>query len=129
MGRTICKHARGRLKEPVGWATCWLEQLVAASELVVDVPATLSARIRLLSCGKAGKNDPNAALSAAVAGLRHTGLRVIAREDHPAVLRGAGRPPPRPHWLRTQAVCRLHALLCALAPGGLRRKLSAARGR
>jgi transposase len=29
--------------------------------------------------------------------------------------------------LRTQAVCRLHALLCALAPGGLARRLSAVR--
>jgi transposase len=71
-------------------------------------------------CGKAGKNDPNDALSAAVAGLRHTGLRVIAREDHPAV---GGVLADRHHdltGLRTQAVCRLHALLCVLAPGGLR---------
>ena len=29
--------------------------------------------------------------------------------------------------LRTQAVCRLHALLCALVPGGLGRRLSAVR--
>jgi transposase len=102
----------------VGWATCWLEQLVAASELVVDVPATLSARIRLLGCGKAGKNDPNDALSAAVAGLRHTGLRVIAREDHPAVLRLLADRHHDLTGLRTQAVCRLHALLCAWPPAG-----------
>jgi transposase len=63
------------------------QQLVAAGELVVDVPATLSARVRLLSRGKAGKNDPNDARSAAVAGLRHTNLRVVTREDHPTVLR------------------------------------------
>jgi hypothetical protein len=48
------------------------QQLVNADETVVDVPATLSARVRLLGSGKAGKNDPNDALSAAIAGLRHT---------------------------------------------------------
>jgi transposase len=103
------------------------QQLIAAGELVVDVPATLSARVRLLGCGKAGKNDPNDARSAAVAGLRHTGLRVVAREDHPTVLRLLVDRHHNLTALRTQAVCRLHALLCALAPGGLGRKLSAAR--
>jgi hypothetical protein len=34
------------------------QQLVAAGEIVVDVPAILSARVRLLGSGKAGKNDP-----------------------------------------------------------------------
>lgn len=48
------------------------QQLVSAGEVVVDVPATPSARVRLLGSGKAGKNDPNDARSAAIAGLRHT---------------------------------------------------------
>jgi transposase len=91
------------------------------------VPATLSARVRLLGCGKASKNDPNDAHSAALAGLRHTGPRVVAREDHTAVLRLLADRHHDLTALRTQAVCRLHALLCALAPGGLGRKLSAVR--
>jgi transposase len=121
------KRAHGPLKEPAGWATCWAQQLVAAGETVVDVPAMLSARVRLLGSGKAGKNDPNDARSAAVAGLRHTGLRVVTREDHPAVLRLLVDRHHDLTGLRTQAVCRLHATLCALAPGGLGRKLSAVR--
>jgi hypothetical protein len=35
------------------------QQLVAAGEQVVDVPPTLSARVRLLGSAKAGKNDSN----------------------------------------------------------------------
>ena len=54
------------------------QQLVAAGEHVVDVPPTLSARVRLLGSAKAGKNDGNDALSTAIAGLRHCGLRAGA---------------------------------------------------
>lgn len=103
------------------------QQLVNAGETVVDVPATLSARVRLLGSGKASKNDPNDALSAAIAGLRHNHLRVVAREDHTAVLRLLVDRHHDLTSLRTQAVCRLHAMLCALAPGGLPRRLSAVR--
>ena len=49
------------------------QQLVAAGETVVDVPATLASRARLLSTGRSNKNDPNDALSVAVAALRSPG--------------------------------------------------------
>jgi transposase len=101
------------------------QQLVAAGERVVDVPATLSARVRLLGCGKAAKNDPNDARSTALAGLRHPCLHLVEREDHRAVLRLLVDRHHDLTALRTQAVCRLHALLCVLAPGGLGRRLSA----
>ena len=55
------------------------QQLVAAGEDVVDVPPTLSARVRVLGSTKAGKSDRNDALSAAIAGLRHRHLRAVAR--------------------------------------------------
>ena len=42
------------------------QQLVAVGEVVVDVPATLSTRARLLGSGRAQKNDPNDARSVAV---------------------------------------------------------------
>ena len=35
------------------------QQLVAAGETVIDVPAALSTRTRLLGSGRAQKNDPN----------------------------------------------------------------------
>jgi transposase len=35
------------------------QQLVAAGETVVDLPATLASRVRVLSTGRSAKNDPN----------------------------------------------------------------------
>ena len=35
------------------------QQLVAAGENVVDVPASLAARVRVLGSGRSNKNDPN----------------------------------------------------------------------
>jgi transposase len=51
------------------------QQLLAAGEHVVDVPPTLSARVRLLGSSRTGKSDGNDALSTAIAGLRHCELR------------------------------------------------------
>jgi transposase len=94
------------------------QQLVAAGEDVVDVPATLAARVRLLGSAKASKNDPNDALSTAIAGLRHHELRRVQVEDHAAVLRLLADRRRHLTGLRTQTVCRLHALLRELVPGG-----------
>ncbi len=63
------------------------QQLLGAGELVVDVPPTLSARVRLLGSTRAGKNDSNDALSTAIAGLRHCELRTVRIDDHTAVIR------------------------------------------
>lgn len=94
------------------------QQLVAAGEDVVDVPATLAARVRLLGSVKASKNDPNDALSTAIAGLRHDDLRRVELEDHAAVLRLLSDRHHNLTALRTRTVCRLHALLRELTPGG-----------
>jgi transposase len=63
------------------------QQLVAAGETVLDVPATLAARVRVLGTGRSNKNDPNDALSVAVAALRAPRLTSVARADHAGVLR------------------------------------------
>jgi transposase len=94
------------------------QQLVAIGESVVDVPATLAARVRLLGSAKASKNDPNDALSTAIAGLRHDDLRQVALEDHAAVLRLLADRHRNLTALRTRTVCRLHALLRELIAGG-----------
>jgi transposase len=102
------------------------QQLVRAGEDVVDVPATLAARVRLLGSGRGSKNDPNDALSTAIAALRDPHLRTVIVEDHAMVLRLLADRHQDLTSLRTQAVCRLHALLAALTPGGEQRRLSAA---
>ena len=63
------------------------QQLVAADEHVVDVPATLSARVRVLASGRSNKNDANDGYAIAVAARRAPQLRTVAHADHAAVLR------------------------------------------
>ncbi len=99
------------------------QQLVAAGEDVVDVPAVLAARVRLLGSGR-GSNRPDA-LSTAIAALRDPHLRTVSAEDHVMVLRLLADRHQDLTALRTQAVGRLHALLAALVPGGVQKRLSA----
>jgi transposase len=101
------------------------QQLVAAGEDVVDVPPTLAARVRVLGSGKSQKNDANDALSTAIAALRAKRLRTVVAEDHGAILRLLADHHHDLGSLRTQAICRLHALLRCLVPGGTRIRLSA----
>jgi transposase len=104
------------------------QQLVAVGETVVDVPAALSARARLLDSGRKDKTDLHDARSAAIVALRNPNLQFVALEDHVAILRMLAR---RHHQLiagRTRSVCRLHALLALLIEGGRGRHLSAEQG-
>lgn len=109
-----------------GWGYLLSQQLLAAGERVVDVPATLAARVRVLGSGRSNKNDPNDARSVAVAAMRSPGLREVARTDHVEVLRLLAK---RNHDLaraRNRTACRLHALLAELVPGGFAGEISAA---
>jgi len=100
-------------------------QLVAVGEHVVDVPPTLSARVRLLDAGRTDKTDLHDARAAAIVALRHAGLRPVVPVDHAAVSRLLADRHHDLTALRTQAICRLHALMCHLVAGGLGRLLSA----
>lgn len=102
-------------------------QLVAAGETVLDVPPALSARVRLLGSGHSDKTDSHDARSAAVVALRNPRLRVVGGEDQRAVLRLLADRRHDLVGVRTQAVCRLHALLCLLKAGGAARELTAER--
>ncbi len=63
------------------------QQLAAAGERVVNVPATLAARTRLLSSSRSNKNDPNDARAVALTALRHRDLREVQPVGHSEVLR------------------------------------------
>lgn len=101
------------------------QQLVAAGEEVVNVPATLASRVRVLASGRSNKNDPNDALSVAVAALRAPALRPVEVADHAEVLRLLAKRNTDIGNHRTRVVCRLHALLAELAPGGIAKELNA----
>jgi transposase len=72
------------------------------------------------------KNDPNDARSVAVAALRSPGVREARPDDHAAVLKVWSKRRRDLGSSRTQVVCRLHAVLCELVPGGVPKKIIAA---
>jgi transposase len=101
------------------------QQLVAAGEKVLDVPATLASRVRVLGTGRSDKNDPNDARSVAVAALRAPALRSVETADHAEVLRLLAKRNTDIGNQRTRVVCRLHALLAELAAGGIAKEINA----
>ena len=103
------------------------QQLVAAGERVLDVPPKLAARVRLLQAGGTNKNDPDDAYSVAVAALRSVAPRPVLAEDYAVVLKVRAKRHRDLARSRNQACCRLHAVLCDLVPGGVRREISAGR--
>jgi transposase len=130
----------GRLLE---WAAAWPErtwavegagglghllaqQLLSAGERVLDVQPKLGARVRLLATGNVNKNDPNDARSVAVAALRSPVVREVRPDDHAAVLKVWSKRRRDLASSRTQVVCRLHAVLCELVPGGVSQAIIAA---
>ena len=95
------------------------QQLVAAGETVLDVPATLASRVRVLGTGQSTKTDPNDARSVAVAALHAPSLALVRAADHVTVCRLlAKRHTDVARW-RTKLCCRLHALVGELIAGGI----------
>jgi transposase len=101
--------------------------LVAAGEQVVDVPAKLAARARLLGTSSARKTDLADAASVAAAAIHHWQLRPVALEDQTVVLRLLSDRRDDLVAERTRTLSRLHVLLADLQPGGAARELSATR--
>ena len=101
------------------------QQLVAAGEEVLDVPATLASRVRVLATGRSNKNDPNDALSVAVAALRSRDLRRVQPVGHSEVLRLLAKRNDDIGDQRSRVVCRLHAMLAELEGGGIAKEIYA----
>ena len=102
------------------------QQLVAAGERVLDVPPKLASRVRLLQAGDTNKNDPNDALSVAIAALRSKARRQVLAEDHAAVLKVWAKRHRDLARSRNQVACRLHSVLCELRAGGVSKEITAA---
>jgi transposase len=99
------------------------QQLVAVGERVLDVPAMLASRVRVLGTGQSTKTDPNDARSIAVAALRAPSLATVRPADHVTVCRLlAKRHTDMARW-RTKLCCRLHALVGELVPGGINKEV------
>ena len=82
------------------------QQLVAAGERVLDVQPKLGARVRLLATGETNKNDPNDALSVAIAALRSAAPAQVRPDDHATVLKVWSKRHRDLSRSRNQVVCR-----------------------
>jgi transposase len=99
------------------------QQLVAAGETVVNVPATLASRVRVLASGQSTKSDPNDARSVAVAALRAPSLAPVRPADHTTVCRLLVKHHGDLARWRNKLCSRLHALVGELVPGGIVREV------
>ena len=142
LGQVRVRASAAQASRLLEWAAAWPErtwavegagglghllaqQLLSAGERVLDVQPKLGARVRLLATGNVNKNDPNDARSVAVAALRSPGVRAARPDDHAAVLKVWSKRRRDLASSRTQVVCRLHAVLCELVPGGIPKKIIA----
>jgi transposase len=103
------------------------QRLVGDGEQVLDAPAKLAARVRVLSVGHRRKSDPDDAVSVAVAARSIPKLRQVSVEDQAVVLHLLTKRRQDLVSARTQTINRLHRLLVDLVPGGARRNLTAKR--
>jgi len=142
LGQVRIQACASQVQQLVAWAAAWPErtwavegatglggllarQLVAAGERVLDVQPKLAARVRLLEAGNTNKNDANDARSVAVAALRSAARREVVADGHAAVLKVWSKRYRDLGRARTQAACRLHALLADLVPGGFAGEITA----
>lgn len=104
-------------------------RLVASGETVLDVPARLSAQVRVFATGNGRKSDPAGAHSVAPAALRSAALvQVEVSPDLMVLGMLAGRRDELGR-ARTQTLNRSCRLLLELVPGGAKQFLSAAQAR
>lgn len=146
----LAGHELGQIRLPVskdlggqllGWAQAWPDRqwavegaaglgrgvaqlLASASQRVLDVPAKLAARARLLGSGSARKTDVTDAASVAAVAQRNQRLRMVQAEDHTVILRLLSDHRDDQVAERTRTLNRLHVLLRDLHPGGAKRDLS-----
>jgi transposase len=79
----------------------------------------------VLATTRSNKNDPNEALSIAVAALRAPRLKAVEAANHTEVLRLVSKRNTDIGSHRTRVVCRLHAFFQELAPGGISKEMNA----
>lgn len=117
--------ARWAIEGATGLGAPLTSRLGADGIAVLDVPAKLARRVRLLSSGHGRKNDEADALSVGVAAHTAPRLHTARTDEAITALRALIEHREDLVRTRTQTVNRLHALVTKLGPAGLPRKLTA----
>ena len=105
------------------------QRLLADGEQVVDVPAKLSARVRLFDTGHNRKTDAHDAHAVAVVAVRTEGLRVLFYDVELEALRMLADRRAELTRARIQTVNRLHRLLAELTPGRTKKDITTGQAR
>ena len=141
-GTIRVRATRSTPEELLSWAARWPERrwaiegarglgqllaqrLVAAGEHVVDVPATLAARVRTLETGHGRKTDHIDARAVAIVATQRPDLPRVGADDHRRVLRLLADRRDELTRERRRTLNRLHRHLRDLIPGGAPVHLSA----
>src|SRR5215207_8155055 len=103
-------------------------RLVHDGEIVVDVPAKLSAQVRVFATGNGRKTDPVDAHSVAMVALRTPNLVRVEVEDELVVMAMLVDRRDELGRARTQTINRLHRIPLELFPGGAKAILVRAAG-
>ena len=104
-------------------------RLVHDGETVLDVPAKLSAQVRVFATGNGGKTDPVDAHSVAMVALRTPDLVQVQADPELVVLGMLADRRDELGRARTQTINRLHRVLLELFPGGAKQFLSCQQAR
>ncbi len=100
------------------------QRLLADGERVVDVPAKLSARARMLDTGHNRKTDAHDAHAVAVVAVHNQGLRVLSYDVELEALRMLADRREELTRAKVQAVNRLQRLLSELRPGTAKKDIT-----
>jgi transposase len=100
------------------------QRLLESGEHVVDVPAKLAARVRMLDTGHNRKTDAHDAHSIAMVAVRTRGLRVLQVDGELEALRMLVDRREALSRRRVQTVDRLQALLAELLPGQAKKDIT-----
>src|SRR3954466_4874631 len=118
------QHREWAVEGSLGVGRPLAQRLLADGELVVDVPAKLAARARMLDTGHGRKTDAHDAHSVAVAAVRAKELRVLALDPELEALRMLVDRREELAKQRTQTANRLQRLLAELTPGKAKKDIT-----
>jgi transposase len=105
------------------------QRLLADGERVVDVPAKLAARARILDTGHGRKTDAHDAHSVAVAAVRAKELRTLRLDPELEALRMLADRREELARQRTQTANRLQRILAELTPGKAKKDITTAQAK
>ena len=118
-------NAGGAIEGAGGLGAPLTTRLRADEIEVIDVPAKLAARVRVLSTGHGRKSDDADALSIGIAALTSRTLSTAEIDTATTALRAIVEHRDDLVKTRTQTVNRLHVVLTNLVPAGAGRNLTA----